>query len=216
VYTRTNKSLVNYDVWRSFDRALIAATGKEKAECKVMIPPALLKRAFGFPDKTLIGYAGTGNYDFEDSNLDLFRLHDYKQTDYYHGLNREDSFYLTEKNMKKPEHKRAKKWPTIEEFWTSDEPKPFRLLASDQADVRKFKRWLRYHLAKVEADPSFDYDKEALSKFEPGLDICLGDYDKKEEINTDMAIFKWNNQMYMTEKEIKDLPEEKKTMKQPP
>ena len=78
VYTRTEKSLVGYDVWRSFDRQLIVATGKEKAECKLMIAPALLKRAFGFYDKTNIGFAGTGNYDFEDANLDLFRLHDYK------------------------------------------------------------------------------------------------------------------------------------------
>ena len=130
VYTRTDRSLVGYDVWRSFDRQLIVATGKEKAECKLMIPPALLKRAFGFPDKTNIGFAGTGNYDFEDANLDLFRIHDYKQTDFYHGLNREDSFYTSERNLKKPDHKRSKKWPTIEEFWNLDEPMPFRLLCS--------------------------------------------------------------------------------------
>lgn len=131
MYTRTDRSLFGYDAWRSYDRSLICATGKEKAECRLMIPPALLRRAFGFPDKTLTGFAGTGNYDFEDSNLDLFRLHDYKQTDLYHGLNREDHFYMSEKNMKKPDHKRLKKWPTIEEFWNCNEPKPFRLLATD-------------------------------------------------------------------------------------
>lgn len=47
VYTRSNKSMVGYDVWRTFDRNLIVATGKEKAVCKLMIPPALLMRAFG-------------------------------------------------------------------------------------------------------------------------------------------------------------------------
>lgn len=31
-----------------------------------------------------------------------------------------------------------------------------------------------------------------------------------------MAIFKWNNTMYMSEKEINDLSEEKKFHKQPP
>ena len=31
-----------------------------------------------------------------------------------------------------------------------------------------------------------------------------------------MAIFKWNNTMYMSEQEIKDLSEEKKSHKQPP
>jgi hypothetical protein len=51
IYTRSNKSLHNYDAWRCFDRGLIVATGKDKAVCKLMIPPALLKKAFGFPDK---------------------------------------------------------------------------------------------------------------------------------------------------------------------
>jgi hypothetical protein len=71
-------------------------------------------------------------------------------------------------------------------------------------------------LAKIEGNPDYDYDKEALAKYEPGLDICLGDFSKKEEIYTDMAIFKWNNQMYMTEKEKKELPEEKRVIKTAP
>lgn len=216
VYTRSDKSLTGYDVWRCFDRNLICATGKEKAVCKLMIPPALLRRAFGFPDKTQIAFAGTGNFEFEDSNLDLYRIHDYKQTDFYHGLNREDSFYLSEKNLKKPDHKRSKKWPTIEEFWNCEEPRPFRLLASDHADWRKFKRWFRNHLNRIENTPEFDYDTEALAKFDSVLDISLGDFDKKEEINTEMAIFKWSNQIYMTEKELKDLSEEMRVLKQPP
>ena len=107
------------------------ATGKDKAECKLMIPPALLKRAFGTPESTQIGFAGTGTYDFEDSNLDLYRLIDYKQTDLYYGLNKDDDFYTTKKNLLKPIHKRNKKWPTIEEFWACEDPKPFRLLAGE-------------------------------------------------------------------------------------
>ena len=208
VYTRTDKNLAEYDVWRCFDRGLIVPTGKEDAVCKLLIAPALLKKAFGFPDKTQIGFAGTGQYDFEDSNLDLFRLMDYKKTDLYHGLAREDSFYLTKDNMRKPEHKRNKKWPTIEEFWTSDEPQEFRLLASEQADWRKFKRWLRRHLSKVEGS-DFDFDKDALEK-NSDLDICLGDYDKKGVVNTEMAIFKWNNTIFMSADELKNTPEDKR------
>ena len=63
-------------------------------------------------------------------------------------------------------------------------------------------------MVKIENDLDFDYDKEALAKFEPELDISLGDFDKKEEINTDMAIFKWSNKMYMSEEEIKNLTDE--------
>jgi len=94
VYTRSDKSLKDYDAWRSVDRQLIVVTGKDDAVCRMMIAPALLKKAFGSPDKTASGFQGTGQYDFEDSNLDLFRILDYKQTTFYHGLNREESFYL--------------------------------------------------------------------------------------------------------------------------
>lgn len=52
VYTRSDKSLKGYDSWRVHDRNVINVTGKDKAECKLLIPPALLKRAFGTPDKT--------------------------------------------------------------------------------------------------------------------------------------------------------------------
>jgi hypothetical protein len=158
IYTRSNKSLEDYDSWRCFDRALTIAAPKDKAVCKLLIPPALLKRAFGFPDETQMGHEVTGMYDFEDTNLDLYRLIDYKQTDFYWGLNREDGHYNSTKNLKKPEYKRRKKWPTIEEFWTCEEPKPFRLMTSEYAEWRKFKRWLRRHLGDIEAHPEFDYD----------------------------------------------------------
>ena len=52
VYSRSDKSQRGYDSWRVHDRNVINVTGKDKAECKLMIPPALLKRAFGTPDKT--------------------------------------------------------------------------------------------------------------------------------------------------------------------
>jgi hypothetical protein len=149
-------------VWRAFDRNLNIVTGKDKAVCKLMIPPALLKRAFGTPDRSQLGYQVTGMFDFEDSNLDLYRISDYKQTDYYHGLNREDEHYTKVKNLKKPVYKRLKKWPTIEEFWAGEEPVQFRLMASDHSEWRTFKRWLRRHLNSIEANPDFDYDTEAL------------------------------------------------------
>lgn len=119
--------------------------------------------------------------------------------------------------MKKPIHKRSKKWPTIEEFWASEDPKPFRLLASEAADYRKFRRWLRNHLRMVDAS-GFDFDAVAMETFrnDKDLDVCLGDYDIKEEVNTEMAIFKWNNKVYMSEEEIKKLTEEQKRIPVPP
>lgn len=161
VLTRSDKSLVGYDVWRCFDRQVVAPTPQTRACCKLMIAPALLKKAFGRPDKTEYGFAVSGQYDFEDTNLDLYRLIDYKATQFYYGMNRPDEFYYTEKNMKKPERKRVKKWPTIDEFWKSDEPKMFRLMTCDHADWRKFRRWFLKHLKSIE-NSDFDYDEECM------------------------------------------------------
>ena len=55
-----------------------------------------------------------------------------------------------------------------------------------------------------------------MDKYEAGLDISLGDWDKQEEINTEMAIFKYSNHDFMTEQEFKDLPDEMKVLKKPP
>jgi hypothetical protein len=214
IYTRSDKFLDNYDAWRSVDRALTITSGKDKAECKVMLSPALLKKAFGRPETTSTGFTGTGQYDFEDNNLDLFKIHDYKQTQFYRGLNREEAFYYTYRNMRRPEKRRVKKWPTPEEFWNSTEPVPFRLLAAEQANWRQFRRWLMQALRKAEGS-DFDYDKESLEKFEDQIELCLGDYDEVGHINTDMAIFKWDNTVFMTEEEIKALPEEKKQKREP-
>ena len=59
-----------------------------------------------------MGFEVTGQYQFEDTNLDVFMIHDYKQTTFYHGLNREEEFYNTEKNMKRSEKRRVKMYPS--------------------------------------------------------------------------------------------------------
>lgn len=71
------------------------------------------------------GFDGTGEYEFEDNNLDVFSINDYRQTDFYWGINREDEYY--DKYLNKTPHKRRRKWPTIKEFWESTEPHEFKL-----------------------------------------------------------------------------------------
>lgn len=83
-----------------------------------MLVPSQLVKAFGMPTSTRTGFEGTGEYDFEDNNLDVFNIADYKKTDFYWGLNREDEYY--EQDLGLPPHKRRRKWPTIKEFWESD------------------------------------------------------------------------------------------------
>lgn len=47
------------------------------------------------------------------------------------------------------------------------------------------------------------------------MDLCLGDYDKKEEVNTEMAVFKWTNKQFMDKDEIKALTEDQKKVPVP-
>ena len=51
---------MGYDAWRCHDRQLAVTAGKDDAVCKLMIPPALLKRAFGSPDSSELGWTVTG------------------------------------------------------------------------------------------------------------------------------------------------------------
>lgn len=137
----------------------------------------------------------------------MFKLIEYKKSSYYYGYPREPEFYKAKKIVSKPDHKRVKVWPTPEEFWLSDDPVEFKLLCNDLADWRKFRRWLRRHLRMIEENPEFDYDKECLELWEENMDICLGDFEKESEINTEMGAFKWNNGLFMSKEEIDKLPE---------
>lgn len=98
---RSSKNLEKYDVWRCSDRSVLKGDGKHFAVAKLQIAPAHLVKLFGMPDMTEIFFHGSGQYSFEDNNLDMFCLFDYKQTDLYHGFNREDEFYETDSNLKK-------------------------------------------------------------------------------------------------------------------
>ena len=140
----------------------------------------------------------------------MYRVFDHKKTDLYHGLPREPEFYTTEKNLSRPEKKRRKPWPTQSEFWATETPVEFRVLCNDRADWRKFRKWLRRELRRIEADPDFDFDRTALEKYKDQKDVCTGEFDVKGVINHDMAIYKWDASVYMTEKEIAELPEERR------
>jgi hypothetical protein len=142
---RSNRDISKYDAWRVFDRQILKSGGKMSCIRKVMLIPADLVKAFGQPLPTETGFDGTGEYNFEDNNLDVFNIADYRQTDFYYGLDRPegDAYYHSEKNLRKVPHKRAKRWPTIEEFWSSTEAKEFHLFCNDQADFRKFRIWLK-------------------------------------------------------------------------
>lgn len=113
IRTKSDKNLIGYDAWRCTDRSIKKGSGRQFAVAKIMIPPALLVKTFGTPGTTETGFHGTGEYHFEDTNLDVFNIYDYKKTDFFHGFAREDDFYTTKENMAKKPHARKRKWPSI-------------------------------------------------------------------------------------------------------
>lgn len=130
---RSNRDISKYDAWRCYDRQLLKGGGKQACIRKINLIPADLVKLFGLPSPTETGFEGSGEYHFEDNNLDVFNICDYKQTDFYWGMNRPegDAYYESKENLSKPPHKRDRKWPSVQEFWESTEPKEFRLSCQD-------------------------------------------------------------------------------------
>lgn len=141
VYDRPkhDTNLENYTAWRTFDRLLLKPNYLAlNVACKIIASPKAVQHIFGVghsPDCN--GKHSTREYYFEDSNLDLFALYDFKSTTDFWGEN--------DPNRKPQDHLAPKRrkldYPTPEEFWASDEPHPFRVNCSQYADYIKFKLW---------------------------------------------------------------------------
>lgn len=159
-------------------------------------------KLFGTPDPTEIFYQGTGQYTFEDTNLDMYCLFDYKQTDFYHGINREDEYYLTEKNLRLPLHQRKRKFPTIQEFWESTEPRTFKLAADDQADWRKFRKWLRVILKNMKPEDKSFFEANN-PKFVDEINMSHGKWDEPAKFCHDVLAMNYDFTYHMTPEELK-------------
>ncbi len=70
--------MTNYDAWRCHDRSVMMADEKHPNVAKFYLAPADLWKVFGQPDKPTLGIVSTGEFNFEDNNLDCFKLYDYK------------------------------------------------------------------------------------------------------------------------------------------
>lgn len=181
---------------------MLKGDGKNHAVCKIQIAPADLIKLFGTPEPSEIFYQGTGQYTFEDNNLDMYCLFDYKQTDFYYGINREDEYYTTNKNLKLPLHARKQKYPTIQEFWESTEPRTFKLAADDQADWRKFRRWLRIQLKSLKPEDKSFFEKHNI-KFVDDINLCHGKWDEKAKFCQDVLAMQYDFTYHMTPEELK-------------
>ena len=193
---------------------MLKGDGKHFGVASLLISPAALVRTFGTPELSEIFVQGTGQISFEDNNLDCYCIFDYKKTDHYHGLNRDDEFYETPRNLRKPLHKRKVKYPTVEEFWTSEEPKEFRLVADDQADWKKFRRWVRREIANREKLGG-EIDAEVEAKYGAEVNICTGNWETKARMETDPACFKYDYTYHLSKDELKALKDKPETLSPP-
>lgn len=73
-------TLDKYDAWRSTDRNLYQMGREEDCTVKLQLIPHLLVKAFGWPSMDSPEKYVSGEYVFEDTNLDLFVIYEFNQT----------------------------------------------------------------------------------------------------------------------------------------
>ena len=167
-----------------------------------MIAPAHLVKVFGLPEIGQHHSHVSGMMSFEDNNLDVFTIFDFKATQAYWGPNREDEYYDNPKNLRKPLHKRKQRRPTVQEFWQSEEPYRFRIAADTHSDLPKFRRWMRKQVEALTPE-SKSFQELNHEKFVKEVGICHGEWDKKAEFCHDVMAFEFDWTYYLTPAELK-------------
>jgi hypothetical protein len=147
---------------------------------KVMFSPAMLVHVFGPPSYHEDIKGTSAVFNFEDSNLDGFKIFDRYQC-------RE---FLDPKKLKLKyppySHKgKSLDLPTIEEFWKLQNKAEFWVEYTAYADIQNFLKWVEDLLQKGESA------KERVEK-KFGEIPYNNLFDKKYEISSDYAAFRYN------------------------
>lgn len=91
---------------------------------EVEVPPALIVRRFGPPDRGGDEYKESGRYVFIDEVGEPFVVHDWKATSLW-----------------------EEGYPTPEQFWAREKPEEF-FISSRDRDVSEFSRWFLSRLGE--------------------------------------------------------------------
>ena len=174
------QTIRHYKAWRSFDTSLMILSKMIPCQAKISVPPAKLVKIFGPPSwhDNIQGTSGT--YEFEDMNLDQFRVFDRFQT----------------KEFIKPRLLKLKHPPyshrgknenmlTAAEFWKSHADAEFWVAHSHYADKESFLKWLKEKIEKNE-----DKYKQMVEKY--GETEAYNDYNKQYTLSREYALFKHN------------------------
>jgi len=178
-------NLEGYDVWRAVDGDFgVHPTGKD-IRAKVIATPKDIIHAFGQPETAGVAELISGHYLFEDTNLDIFMLHNYKLTNTHGEKPNEDDDRIA------PRY-RVKSKPSPEEFWNLDEEFVFSISSTYEADFRTFRKFLQNQIQEAKNGES--YDAQVEKKF--GKIDFYDNYDVDYEIDNDMPINKYNKETY--------------------
>jgi len=202
---RRKGDLKTYSAWRNFERDVLLFRKTKRCHAVLELVPALLIKAFGFPEIDNCQEDISGQYIFEDVNHDIFVLYEFKQTTLFHGDNFPlKSYYeLNEKRSKLRKEEILKKtiWPDPSVFWSTEYPKEFRLIYPPYADYRLFRQFLESKIEQAKNDKE-SYKDKLIKKFGP---LALFDnYDEKYKINTEYTVYKHDYKKFLTKDELKD------------
>lgn len=169
-----------YRAWRVFDNSLIIVNKYYSCRVKIETSPAKLVRVFGSPSFGDHMDGTTGYYDFEDQNLDLFRLADKYEC--------KETININKLKLKIPPHHlrgKVEPFPTTDEFWASNKKYKFWLFHGFYADTESFTTWVKNKLHE-----NVDIKQVCEEKYGKVQSYCQ--FDQDYELDRDYAIFKYN------------------------
>jgi hypothetical protein len=137
VIPKHSNDVRNYEIWRSFDKKPSFFRSYNQGFKKIRISPAKLIKRFYMPND-YVNSDISGCYYFEDNNLDVFMLYEYRSTTMSYGENFPDELLQKQEELRIYPRRRYVKLPSRKEFWSSEEPRDFRIIFSPYAEWKKF------------------------------------------------------------------------------
>lgn len=137
IIPKHSSDVTNYEIWRSFDKKPSFFRSYNQGYKKITISPAKLRKRFYEPND-YVNSDISGCYYFEDNNLDVFMLYEFRQTTMSYGENYPDEMLIKQEQLRIYPKRRYVKLPSRIEFWDSEEPKEFRIMLSPYSEWKKF------------------------------------------------------------------------------
>ena len=168
-----------YKAWRVYDSSLIVLNKHHHCPAKVSVSPLQLIRVFGPPLQSDEIEGTSGTYDFEDQNLDLFKVIDRFECKEFLNVN-----HLKKQHPPYKIRGKTPPFPSIEEFWNSEDVYDFWVLHSHYADLSSFLEWFKEKLRANE-----DLKQKLIEQY--GEIETYDNYHKNYEIEREYALFKY-------------------------